>query len=238
MAPRLSRCIERGAARAPVGFTLPWSDVSQRTCRAGLWTSSCGCLPEKSGARIVARLVMRRCAERGAAPGGAPSARADQGATRRRGSARCSDSGQVGRLRKARFQLQQRHASAARARTEREVASFRSSSRRLHAARRGRERAMADFNRRQERAVSSTCRELRPDLRARAAPAIALEEAARASAGGTCDTTWPPSRPRFPPSARRRSASTSSASTRERLARFRWRLQRRALHAAPRTRTD
>ena len=61
---------------------------------------------------------------------------------------------QVGRLRKARFQLQQRHASAARARTEREVASFREQlEERLHAARRGRERAMADFNRRQERGI-------------------------------------------------------------------------------------
>ena len=175
----------RGGGDVPIGFhALPWSDVSQRTCKGWALDEQLR-LPsgEKSGARIVARLmyvdaqsaarhlegVRQALAQTKGRNAGVEEALAAQTAE------------QVGRLRKARFQLQQRHASAARARTEREVASFREQlEERLHAARRGRERAMADFNRRQERAVS----EHMPRVAARFAraaeqqrAAIALEEA-------------------------------------------------------------
>ena len=61
---------------------------------------------------------------------------------------------QASRLRDVRGRLLERHSSGARARTEAEVATFRTEMEdRLHAARDGRQRAFADFNHRKERAL-------------------------------------------------------------------------------------
>ena len=94
---------------------------------------------------------------------------------------------QASRLRDVRGRLLERHSSGARARTEAEVATFRTEMEdRLHAARDGRQRAFADFNHRKERALG----QLLPRFGEAYARAAQKQGAAITTARAEVDKGW------------------------------------------------